>query len=464
MSQMRAHGVGLRNGASGEDRSAMRRALPLVLLLLALLPLRATAELVLQAEIRGAITPATAAYFLRALDEAARQDAELLVLSLDTPGGLDSAMREMIQALLASPVPVAIHVSPSGARAASAGTYLLYASHVAAMAPGTNLGAATPVAIGPGSGGEEEQDKRDGRARSNQDAMRAKAVADATAYIKSLAQLRGRNAEWAEKAVRDAESLSATDAKKLNVIDVVAKDLPSLLEQIDGRTVGVEGGERRLRVAGARVERIVPSWQENLLAIIADPNVALLLIMIGVYGLLFEFYTPGMFGPGVIGGICLLLGMYGLAMLPLNVAGVALVILGIALMIAEAFMPSIGAVGIGGVVAFVIGALMLVDADIPELTVSWRLILPLAVASALILGAIGAFAVRARARPRVAGADAMLGASAVALEDFNEEGWVEVLGERWHARSSAPLARGAHARVTAVDGLHLCVEPERRET
>jgi len=430
--------------------------------LLALLSLRSLAAgEVLQAEIHGAITPASSAYFLRALALAEEREAALLVLGLDTPGGLDSAMREMIQAVLASRVPVAIYVSPSGARAASAGTYLLYASHVAAMAPGTNLGAATPVSIGPGSGEGQKGEKPDEQAPGNEQAMRNKVVADASAYLRSLAQLRGRNAEWAEKAVRESASLSAEEALEMQVIDLVANDVASLLEMIQGRQVKTAAGELTLETAGARVVRVEANWQERLLAVIADPNVALLLVMIGVYGLIFEFYTPGMFGPGVIGGICLLLGMYGLSMLPLNVAGVALVLLGIGLMIAEAVTPSIGAIGVGGVIAFVIGALMLVDADVPELTVSWQMVLPLAIVSALLLAGIGAFAMRARTRPRVAGSEAMLGASAVVMEDFAEEGWVQFAGERWRARCATPLTSGSRVRVTAVNGLQLEVEPEK---
>ena len=426
-----------------------------------LLPLWAGAATVVTAEIRGAISPASSAYFLRALDEARRQQAQLLVLSLDTPGGLDAAMRDMIRGILASPVPVAIYVSPSGARAASAGTYLLYASHIAAMAPGTNLGAATPVAIGLGGerdkpGDEPQQDKR----QSRRDPMEAKAVSDSAAYLRSLAQLRGRNPEWAEKAVREAASLSADEALQLKVIDLVATDLPDLLRQAEGRKVQLENRTHTVSVAGAAAMAVERNWKERLLAVIADPNIALILMMVGIYGLLFEFYSPGMAAPGVLGGICLLLGLYGLALLPLNFVGVALLLLGLALMVAEAFLPSFGVLGIGGIAAFVAGALMLVDADVPQLTVSWALVVPLAVASALVIAGIGTFAYRAHRRRPASGEEAMIGAEARALEDIEREGWVWVFGERWRARTSAPLARGQRVTIVGRDGLTLLVQPQ----
>jgi membrane-bound serine protease (ClpP class) len=442
----------------------MKRLLSLAAALLLSLP--AFAATVKVAEIHGAISPASAAYFLRALDEAQRAKADLLVLKLDTPGGLDSAMREMIQGILASPVPVATWVAPAGARAASAGTYLLYSSHVAAMAPGTNLGAATPVAIGIGGdagkpGASKPEEGKDGKGRApSGGAMEKKAVHDAAAYIRSLAQLRGRNAEWAERAVREAESLSAEEALKLKVIDFVAADLPDLLRQAEGRKVKLAAGYATLSLSAAAVAAVERNWKERLLAAIADPNIALILMMLGVYGLLFEFYTPGFGVAGIIGAICLLLALYALAMLPINATGALLVLLGIALMATEAFMPSFGAFGIGGIVAFVAGALMLIDADVPGLTISLAFIVPLAAVSALVLGGAGALALRARRRPAVAGVEAMTGTSVEALEDFEQEGWVLAFGERWKARSAAPLKRGARARIVAVEGLTLVVQPE----
>jgi len=440
----------------------LRRLLCLAALLW--LPFGAAAALVVSGELRGAVSPASAAYFDRLLDQARTREADLVVLALDTPGGLDTAMRQMIQRILASPVPVVVFVHPSGARAASAGMYLLYAAHVAAMAPGTNLGAATPVAIGGGRGGGERPAGEDPpgtrRAKPSPSAMEAKAVQDAAAYVRSLAELRGRNADWAEKAVRDADSLSAGAAEKAKVIDLVAADLPELLRRIDGRTVAMDGGQtRRLALADAAVVRIEPNWKEGLLARIADPNIALILLMAGVYGLLFELYSPGLALPGVIGGICLLLAFYGLALLPVNWVGVALALLGVALMVTEMFMPSFGVLGIGGIVAFVAGGLMLVDPDVTGVAVSWELLVPFALLSGLGAVAVGVFALRARQRPPVSGREAMLGATARALDDIDGEGWVWAFGERWRARSARPLAKGGRARVVAVDGLTLVVEP-----
>lgn len=435
----------------------MTRALFLAALLL--LPFTAFAKAVVVAEIRGAISPASAAYFLRALEVAQHTGSPLLVLRLDTPGGLDTAMREMIRGILASPVPVATYVAPSGARAASAGTYILYASHVAAMAPGTNLGAATPVAIGIGgesgkpAAGERPQDGK-GRVLPGS-AMEKKAVHDAAAYLRSLAQLRGRNAEWAEQAVREAESLSANEAVKHNVVDLIAADVSDLLRQLDGRRVKLADGDATLALAGATTLAIERNWKERLLAAVADPNIALILLMLGVYGLLFEFYTPGFGVAGVIGAVCLLIALYALAMLPLNAVGALLLLVGVALMAAEAFMPSFGALGIGGIAAFVAGALMLIDADIPGMQISLGFLVPLAVASALLLAGTGAFALRARRRPVTAGSEAMIGALGEVVEAADSDLMVRVHGELWRARGDRRFAPGDRVRVRARDGLIL---------
>jgi membrane-bound serine protease (ClpP class) len=441
--------------------------LRVVVALVALALLRAVeaAPLVVTAELRGGIGPASAAYFARVIDSARASNAQLVVVTLDTPGGLDHSMREMIQALLGSPVPIAIFVSPSGARAASAGTYLLYASHVAAMAPGTNLGAATPVAIGFGGGSEPEKtkpgDKTDGEApKAPKSTMESKAIHDAAAYLRSLAQMRGRNADWTEKAVRQAESLSADEALKLSVIDVVATDVADLVKKVDGRAIKFGDGTTTLALSGATITSIAPNWKEQILGTISDPNIALLLMMAGVYGLLFEFMSPGTAVPGVVGSIALLLGLYGLALLPVNYVAVALLLLGLGMMVAEAFLPTFGVIGVGGIVAFVAGLLFLIDAEIPGFTVSWGLVVPIALANALALVAIGAFALRSRRRPPVAGSEAMVGTPVEALEDFEREGWVRAFGERWRAQTSAPLKRGAHARIAAIEGLTLIVRPE----
>ncbi|MDF9619837.1 nodulation protein NfeD [Pseudomonas entomophila] len=399
-----------------------------------------------------AIGPASADYLLRGLEQAQAQGAQLVVIRLDTPGGLDSAMRQIIKAILASPVPVATFVAPGGARAASAGTYILYASHVAAMAPGTNLGAATPVQIGaPGMG--------DKPPANNEDETRArKQVNDAAAYIRGLAQLRGRNADWAEKAVREAVSLSASEALRLKVIDQVASDLPELLRQLDGRTLQVAGQPVQLRTADAAVVEHLPDWRTRLLAVITNPSVALILIMIGVYGLLFEFMNPGTGAGGVVGGISLLLALYALQLLPVSHAGVALILLGIAFMVAEAFLPSFGVIGFGGIVAFVVGALILMDTDAPGFGIPLALIISLAVVSALLLGGVLGMALRARRRALVSG-DAGLVGSLVTVTVVHQDnpflGSVQAQGEQWQVQCATPLQPGQHVRVMARNGLTL---------
>jgi membrane-bound serine protease (ClpP class) len=426
----------------------------------------------------GAVSPATADYAVRGIRSAAERNASLVVLKMDTPGGLDTAMRSIIKEILASPVPVAAYVAPSGARAASAGTYILYASHIAAMAPGTNLGAATPVAIGmpgqsapnpPGDSGKDETKKadrgKDGKAPAAvpEDAMKAKLINDASAYIRGLAQLRGRNAEWAEQAVREAVSLSAEEAVQRKVVDVLAQDVPDLLQKIDGRKMTVLGVERKLATAQAETVALDPDWRSNLLAVIANPGMALILMMIGIYGLIFEFSSPGLGGPGVIGAICLLLAAYAFQLLPINYAGLALILLGVALIVAEAFVPSFGILGIGGAAALTMGAVILFDADASG---SYALPLPFivtigAVSSALVFATV-AFALKARRRPVVSGSEDLIGAPGVALEDFEAEGWVRVAGERWHATSSRGLKRGESLRVKSRTGLTLLVEPDNQ--
>lgn len=427
-------------------------------------------------DMSGPINPASAEYLARALDDARQRQAVLLVLRLDTPGGLDSTTREMVRAILASPVPVATYVAPGGARAASAGTYLLMASHLAAMAPATNLGAATPVSLTsepgqppgqvpgqkPGEAGRQEIDKA---AQPSSEALRRKVVQDAAAYLRSLAQLRGRNVDWAEKAVLEGASLSAEEALKQHVIDLVAADLPDLLRQADGRPVRIgEAGEQALKVADGQVYAIERNWQERLLGTIADPNIALVLVMLGLYGLIFEFYNPGMALPGVAGAICLLLGAYGLHVLPTTAVGVLLIVLGVAFMIAEAFVPTFGALGIGGVIAFVAGSLMLVDPQLaPGVAVAWQWVVPLAVVSAVLLFTLGAMALKSRRRQVVSGAAIMVGGPAAAVDDFTGEGWVLTAGERWHAVCAEPVRRGEPLRVVAVDGLTVTVERVKGE-
>lgn len=412
--------------------------------------------------VSGAISPASADYLLRGLERAAKDQARLVVIELDTPGGLDTAMRDIIKVILASPVPVVTYVSPQGARAASAGTYILYASHIAAMMPATNLGAATPVELAPTGAPPDKPaqpataDKKGAPpAAPPQDAKAQKAINDAAAYIRGLAELRGRNADWAERAVREAASLPAAEALKLKVVDVMANNLDDLLKQIHGRKVKLATGEITLDTAGPTITRIAPDWRSRLLAVIGDPGIAYILLLLGIYGLLYEFSNPGMLFPGVVGGICLLLALFALQLMPINYVGLALIVLGIALMVSEAFLPSFGALGLGGVVAFVIGSVMLIDTDLPGYGIAWTLIAPVVVTTALFSFFVASMALRARHRPVVTGAEELIGATGVALE----AGWAHVHGELWQVTSRAPLAVDTPIKVTARHDLILEVEP-----
>jgi membrane-bound serine protease (ClpP class) len=433
--------------------------------------------------VNGAIGPATADYFHRGLEHAVKVGAQLVVLQMDTPGGLDTSMRAMIKDILASSIPVGVYVAPSGARAASAGTYILYASHIAAMAPATNLGAATPVQIGGPGGGEpskpedkqksednKKQDKRSAKKGAEKgapepgDTMSRKAVHDASAYIRGLAQLRGRNAEWAEKAVREAVSLPAEEAVKTKVADLIASDLTDLLKKLDGRTFEIQGQKRTLATDGAVLVRVEPDWRSRLLAVITDPSIAYILMLLGVYGLLFEFYNPGLVLPGVVGGICLLVALYAFQLLPVNYAGLALIALGIAFMVGELFVTSYGALGIGGVIAFVLGSVMLIETDIPGYDIPWALIaLVASVTAAFFLVVIG-MALRARRRPVVTGSEELIGARGEIMEHANGQWWARVHSEVWKVRSRAELHPGESIRVTRIDGLVLEVEPDTGAT
>lgn len=418
--------------------------------------------------IDGAIGPATADYVVRGIAASVEGGAPMVVIRMDTPGGLDTSMREIIRAIVNAPIPVVTYVSPSGARAASAGAFILTASHVAAMAPGTNVGAATPVQLGaPGPAATpepkgEKAEKGEGSKPAGQkagNASEAKALNDAIAYMRSLAEMRGRNADWAETAVRDAASLSAQSALQQNVIDIVARDSTDLLAQLNGRSVKVGAGEVRLDTRGMVLSEVTPNWRTRLLAAITNPNIALILMMIGAYGLLFEFMNPGALYPGTIGAICLLVGLYALSALPVNYAGIALILLGMALMAAEAFSPSFGILGIGGVIAFALGATIMFDTDIPE----FRIALP--VLGAVAVASLGAtlltmrLALTSRRSKVVSGREEMVGASGLILDWEGTSGHVHVHGERWRASSPGELHTGQHVRVIGLEGLTLAVEP-----
>lgn len=423
--------------------------------------------------IDGPIGPATADYVVRGLSKARQAGAAAVVLEVDTPGCLDASMREMIRAILASPVPVLTWVGPSGARAASAGTFLLYASPIAAMAPGTNLGAATPVQIGGGMplpgqpDAQRPKDEAPGETgRASESAIEAKAMNDAIAYIRSLAELHGRDVAFAEAAVRDAASLSADEALSNGVIDLVASSIPVLLDQAHGREVRL--GDRRvvLDTRGLAIERQQPDWRTRPLAAITNPNVALILMLIGVYGLLFEFMNPGSLVPGTVGAIALLLGLYALSVLPVDHVGVALVVLGLGLIVAEAFSPSVGILGIGGVIAFAAGAMPLFDTDVPGFGVSIPFVAGLGIAFLGGVLLIARLFLKSRRSRVVTGRDALVGIEGEVLEWAGNRGRIHVAGERWHATGPTALTIGQRVRVCAARGLELEVEamaPEVRE-
>jgi len=425
-------------------------------------------------QIDGAIGPAVSAYIVQGIARAEEANAALVVLQIDTPGGLDRAMREIIKAITTSSVPVASFVAPAGARAASAGTYILYASHIAAMAPGTNLGAATPVQLGgptlpkpqpapvPADDPEAEQSPTPPLPGT---AMERKIVNDAVAYLRGLANMRGRNEAWAEKAVREGASLPAEEALAEGVIDLTAGDLKQLLAAIDGRTLSVLGQDYLLHTEGAVLLHHEPDWRARLLAVITDPNVAYVLMLIGIYGLIFEFSNPGSIIPGTVGAIALLLALFAFQSLPINYAGGALLLLGIALMVAEAFVPSFGTLGIGGVAAFVFGSVMLVDTSVPGLGISLPLIIAVAAISALFFLTIIGMAIHARRRPAVSGAEGLVGSEGVTMVPFTQgRGQVRVHSESWQANCSRPLLADQTVVVTAIDGLTLEVQPKEDST
>ena len=409
----------------------------------------------------GAIGPANADYLHRGIEHAAKLQAQLIVLRMDTPGGLDLSMRSIIRDILASPVPVASYVAPDGARAASAGTYILYASHIAAMAPSTNLGAATPVELSGGDKGEqkprEKTGKKDDDAPSSEQSLRRKQINDSAAYIRGLAQSRGRNAEWAERAVREAVSLSAREALQLKVIDVIAADLPQLLQRLNGRAVSAAGQKYVLTTLTAEVVQRDPDWRTRLLAVITNPSIAYILLMVGLYGLLFEFMSPGFVLPGVVGAICLLLGLFALQLLPVNYAGLGLIALGVALFVTEFFTATSGVLGAGGLIAFIAGSIMLIDTEASGYAVPMSLIGVIALLAAIGLFVIARLALASRRVPVVSGREQLIGSAGVVLTNEGEP-YALIRGERWRVRAAGPLRVGDRVRAVHLDGLVLTVE------
>jgi membrane-bound serine protease (ClpP class) len=421
-------------------------------------------------DIDGVIGPAIANYIIGEFHKIRASDTRVIILRINTPGGLDTSMREIIGAILSSPVPVAAYVAPSGARAASAGTYITYACAVAAMAPGTNLGAATPIQLGgiPGlpekapqqpSGTQNPEKANDKSAPEPADAEMRKVVNDAIAYIRGLAELNGRNADWAADAVRLGVSVPAFEALKLQVIDVIADDVPDLLRKINGRAVKVAGRSQLLETAELPIETVQPGWQTELLELVTNPNVAFILMLIGIYGIIFEFINPGTVVPGLIGSISLLVALFALNLLPINYAGAALLLLGIGLIVAEAHIGSFGAIGVLGIVAFVTGSIMMFPSSPPGFVLSRSLVATAAIASAAFFLVVLSLLLRSRRRPKVIGKEAMLAATGEAIAWQGVEGRVRVNGEIWRARATGPVQPGTQVKVIDRDGLVLVVEP-----
>lgn len=427
--------------------------LPLLLVSLWSTPTSANTFNVVELEIKDGIGVATADYVRSGIEHAVDVGADLVIIKMDTPGGLMKPMREIVQDVLNSAVPIAVYVTPAGARADSAGTYILLAAHVAAMAPTTHLGAATPVPLMSG-----EQDK-DTDETESAPAMDRKMMNDAVSYIRGLAERHGRNAEWAEKAVTDAATLTADQALENNVIDFVATDRDELLRMLDGHEIEVAGETRTLATEFTEVEAFEPDWRIRLLAVISNPEIVLLLGLIGLYGLMYEGWNPGAIVPGVVGAICLLLAAYALQIIPVNYAGLGLIIVGVGLMVAEAYAPSFGALGIGGIAAFVFGAIIMFDSDIPGFGISYAFVIGMALMfAALVVWLIG-FLLKLRHRGAVSGAESIIGGLATAIEDFTGDGKVWLEGEAWQARSAHPLTKNQQVVVRTMDGLVLVVEP-----
>ncbi|MFC6673825.1 NfeD family protein [Marinobacterium aestuariivivens] len=422
-------------------------------------------------DLKGVLGPANADYLSRGIEDAGEAGAKAVVIRIDTPGGLDLSMRDLIRTILASPLPVIGYVTPGGARAASAGTYILYACHVAAMSPATNLGAATPVQIASPSlpSPQPEQADKDGQQDDQASpapragtAMERKLINDAVAYIRGLAELRGRNGDWAEQAVREGASLSSTQALERQVVDIIATDLDDLLQQLEGREVSIDGRSLTLNLEGASLIEHQPDWRSEFLAVITNPNVAYVLMLLGIYGLIFEFSNPGMGLPGIVGAVCILLALYAFQVLPVSYAGLGLVILGLALMVAEAFAPSFGVLGLGGVIAFVVGSIILMDTELPAFQIALPVILALAVSSAGLLALLLGMVWRSRRQAVVSGVTALVSDVGTVEQLHDGHPLVRIRGELWQAECSEPLERGDRVRIMGTQGVRLRVEKMER--
>jgi membrane-bound serine protease (ClpP class) len=399
---------------------------------------------VLVAELDGVISPASSSYLVRVIETAEKENAACLIFKIDTPGGLDVSMREITKKILNAEIPVVVYVAPKGARAASAGVFILYASHVAAMAPGTNVGAAHPVNMG---GGEMDS------------VMTEKVTNDAVAYLKALAKERGRNVEWAEQSVRESASVDAETALELGVIDIIAGDESALIEKLDGRKVKVKDRELVLKTRGGRVRELDMTLREKLLLLLTNPNIAYVLLLLGIYGLFFELQNPGMIFPGVVGGICLILGFYSLQVLPVNYAGLALIILSAILFILEIYVTSHGLLTVGGIVSLIFGSLILFESDVPFLRVSWEVIMLVVIIIAGLVILLAALGVRAQFRKKSTGSEGIVGEIGTAKTDIGEDGGtVFIHGEYWNAISDTPIKSEQKVRVISVKAMVLKVE------
>ena len=433
--------------------------LKLLILLLSFFPLFSIAtDKVLLLDIDEVISPATVHYLKKGFNEAHKQNVSSIILRMDTPGGLDLSMREIIKQITTSKIPVITYVYPSGARAASAGTYILYASHIAAMSPGTNMGAATPISFSP----IPKIDIKDLNQTDSLDTKERKIINDATAYIKSLAQMRGRNVDFAVKAVTQSATLSAEEALEKGVIEIIAKNMDDLLTQVDGKEIEINGKEVTLHTRNAEQISFPKDFKDKFLAVVADPNVAYILLLIGIYGIFFEFLNPGSIGPGVIGAISLLVAMIALNMLPVNTAGLVLIILGILFMIAEVFVPSFGILGIGGTLSFVIGSLILFNTQTLAYGVSIPLILAFSITSLLLFIMVIRLVLKSRRMPVVSGSEEMIGKRGIVLKKEKDGHFlIQVHGEQWRAESNEELAVHESVTVAAIKGLILYIKREK---